>query len=57
MIPHAAYGDTPAYLTSVEVPTTFGVKAEVVEPSGNVLFQVAWFDASGRILQVNAKKL
>jgi hypothetical protein len=57
MVPHSAYGDTPAYLTLIEVPTTVGVKAEVVEPSGNVLFQVAWFDASGRILRVNAKKL
>lgn len=54
---HVSYGEVPAYLGSVEVPTTPGTKAEFVEPSGNIRFQVERFDPSGRIVKVGAKKL
>ena len=49
--------ETPAFLGSVEVPSSLGVTAEFVEPSGNVRFQVERFDTAGRILSVRAKRL
>jgi hypothetical protein len=57
LAPHATYGETPAILASIEVPTTPGTKAEFVEPFGNVRFQIEWFDTHGQILKIRAKKL
>ncbi len=51
------YGGTPAFLGSVEIPMSPGIKAEFLEPSGNVRFQVEMTDLQGPILKVNAKKL
>ncbi len=51
------YEGTPAILGSIVVPSTLGVKADFVEPSGNVRFQVERFDADGQIVKVSAKKL
>ena len=50
-------GPTPAILGKIIIPTTTGTKAQFVEPSGNVLFQVERFDPEGRIVKVTAKKL
>lgn len=50
-------GPTPAILGSIIVPAKIGVRAQFVEPSGNVRFQVERFDPEGRIIQVSAKKL
>jgi hypothetical protein len=50
-------GDTPAILGSIIVPSTIGTRAQFVEPSGNVRFQVERFDPEGRIVRVNARKL
>ena len=51
------YGGTPAFLGMVEIPMTPGARAEFVEPSGNVKFQVELTDLPGPILKVSAKKL
>jgi hypothetical protein len=51
------YGGTPAILGSVVVPSDLGVKADFLEPSGNVRFQVERLDADGRKVKVGAKKL
>lgn len=51
------YGGTPAYLGFIKVPTNIGTIAELVEPSGNVRFQVELTDLPGPILKVSAKKL
>lgn len=50
-------GPTPAILGSIIVPAAIGTKAQFVEPSGNVRFQVERFDPEGRIVKVSAKKL
>jgi len=50
-------GPTPAILGSIIVPATIGTRAQFVEPSGNVRFQVERFDPEGRIVKVTAKKL
>jgi hypothetical protein len=50
-------GPTPAILGSMIVPTAIGTRAQFVEPSGNVQFQVERFDPEGRIVKVTAKKL
>ena len=50
-------GPTPAILGSIIVPTAIGTRAQFVEPSGNIRFQVERFDPEGRIVQVNVKKL
>ncbi|MCE8424619.1 MAG: hypothetical protein J5U17_02445 [Candidatus Methanoperedens sp.] len=51
------YGGTPAFLGLVEIPMSPGTKAEFLEPSGNVRFQVELTDLQGPILKVNVKKL
>lgn len=51
------YGGTPAFLGLVEIPMSPGTKAEFLEPSGNVRFQVELTDLQGPILKVHAKKL
>jgi hypothetical protein len=50
-------GPTPAILGSIKVPTTVGTRAQFVESSGNVMFQVERFDPDGRVVTVTAKKL
>ena len=45
----------PEYLLSAD--EGYGRKVAIVEPSGNVRFQVERFDADGRVVKVNAKKL
>jgi hypothetical protein len=50
-------GPTPAILGSIKVPTTVGTRAQFVERSGNVMFQVERFDPDGRVVKVTAKKL
>jgi hypothetical protein len=50
-------GPTPAILGSIIVPAAIGTRAQFVEPSGNIRFQVERFDKEGRIIQVNVKKL
>ena len=50
-------GPTPIILGKIIVPTAIGTKSQVVEPSGNVRFQVERLDPDGRIVKVNAKKL
>lgn len=50
-------GPTPAILDKIKVPSVPGVQIQQVEPSGNVQFQVEWFDPAGRILKVTAIKL
>jgi hypothetical protein len=51
------YGGTPAYLGLLEIPTTPGARAEYVEPSGGVKFQVELTQMQGPILSVNARKM
>jgi hypothetical protein len=53
----ANIGNTPAILGSIVVPTTAAASAQFVEPSGNVRFDVQWFDAAGRVLKITARKL
>ncbi len=50
-------GETPIYLGVVEVPQTLGTSGEFEEPMGGVRFRVERFDAVGRIVKVNARKL
>ena len=50
-------GPTPIFLGKIDVPATIGTRAQFVEPSGNVRFQVERFDADGRTVKVNAKRL
>ena len=49
-------GPTPAILGSIKVPTTVGTRAQFVEPSGNVMFQVERFDPDGRVVKTNSKE-
>ena len=49
-------GPTPAILGSISVPNVVGTKADFVEPSGNVRFQVERLDPEGRIVQVHAAR-
>jgi hypothetical protein len=51
------YNGTPAYLGSVKIPVSPGIKGEFLEPSGNVRFVVELTNLPGRILKVNAIKL
>jgi hypothetical protein len=53
----SANGEKSAYLGKIQVPSTMGTKAEFIEPSGNVRFQVERFDTDARILKVTVKKL
>jgi hypothetical protein len=56
--PDKDIGPTPAILGSMsERPGYDWTKAQFVEPSRNVRFQVERFDSEGRIVQVNVKKL
>jgi len=51
------YGGTPAYLGPIHIPAEIGKIAELVEPSGNVRFQVSLTNLPGPIIKVKAKKL
>lgn len=49
-------GPTPAILGSISVPAEVGAKADFVEPSGNIRFQVERLDAQGRAVQVHVAR-
>jgi len=49
-------GPTPAILGSISVPAMVGTRAQFVEPSGNILFEVERLDPYGRIVQVHASR-
>ncbi len=51
------YGETPAYLGFIAVPAEVGKISELVEPAGNVRFQVELTGLPGPIIEVRAKKL
>ncbi len=51
------YGETPAYLGSITIPSTVGTIAEWVEKSGNVRFQAQLTNIQDPVIQVNVKKL
>lgn len=53
----ANLGDTPIILGMIEVPEMPDVPASFREMSGDVLFEIQWLDAQGRILKVTATKL
>jgi hypothetical protein len=53
-IASVAGSETPIYLGLI--PATPGVPGSFLEPRGNVLFQVEWFDANGRIAKITAQK-
>lgn len=50
-------GDRPAYLGFIMVPAVTGKIAEVVEPAGNVRFQVELINSLEPIIKVSAQKL
>lgn len=47
-------GPTPAILGSIAVPGAVGMRAQFVEPSGNMTFEVERLDEQGRMVQIRA---
>jgi hypothetical protein len=47
-------GPTPAILGMIMVPGATGMRTQMVEPSGNILFQVERLDSEGRTVQIYA---